>query len=363
MMQRGKCRSPLYHRLLLSLILSISASLLLITITNQHQNSFLSITETNNIADRTVLFIRTAQNCQSRLRYLLESWIPKDLSKQSNIYLITDKILNSTNATIFNLFRNVVETSCPSTHSGYDLCCKTAHEFDAYYSLTKINSNLEWMCRFDDDQYVNVDNLYKYLSQMNSSKPYYIGRTSINKRLTTPKDNRTYIFATYGAGVCYSHTLLKRLRPHVHVNVLPRRCVNRSLSDDVYMGYLIELIVNVTLTPVNDLLHSHLEILDKSFRRYSLNDLARMITFGFAWDRYTLDWLPIIHHLIEFTKQDQYEAADHLWLFLRNYEKEHPQNLTNKYDQSCTSYERLRNKTLLLKNKTTIKKSTKKIIK
>ncbi|CAF0730879.1 unnamed protein product [Adineta steineri] len=447
MMQRGKCRSLLSPRFFLSLILSITASLLFITvIANQHQNPFLFIGGTRDIADRTVLFVRTAQNCQSRLKYLLESWIPKDLSKQSNIYLITDNIPNDTNVTIFNLFRNVVETNCPSTHGEFDLCCKTAHEFDAYYSLTKINSNLEWMCRFDDDQYVNVDNLYKYLSQMNSSKPYYIGRISYGHRLSVPEHNRTYMFATYGAGVCYSHTLLKQLRSHVHVNVLPKNCAKLKRPDDVYMGYLIELIVNVSLTPVNDLLHSHLDVLDGSFRRYSLNDLARMITFGFSsqvdhyelrkrldttvtgknttvydrispffavlpeavlrsyvsvpytdntetydrntasgntakygrawsyfsvydrlrsrlfdleWDRYTLDWLRIIHQLIELTKQDQYEAANRLWLFLRNYEKEHPQNLTNKYDQSCTSYERLRNKTLLLNNETTTQNSNK----
>ncbi|CAF0720001.1 unnamed protein product [Adineta steineri] len=360
MIQRGKCRSLLSPRFFLSLILSISASLLFITvIANQHQNPFLFIGGTNNIADRTVLFVRTAQNCQSRLKYLLESWIPKDLSKQSNIYLITDKILNSTNATIFNSFRNVIETNCPATHGGFDLCCKTAHEFDTYYNLAKTNSNLEWMCRFDDDQYVNVDNLYKYLSQMNSSKPYYLGRVSYGHRLSVPEHNRTYIFATYGGGVCYSQALLKQLRPHVHVDVLPKNCAKLKRPDDVYMGVLIELILNVTLTEENDLLHSHLDVLDGSFRNYTLNDLTRMITFGFSWDRYTLDWLPIIHQLIELTKQDQYEAANRLWLFLRNYEKEHPQNLTDKYDLTCTSYKRLRNKTLLLNNETTTQNSNK----
>ncbi|CAF3863070.1 unnamed protein product [Adineta steineri] len=336
------------------------ASLLFITvIANQHQNPFLFIGGTNNIADRTVLFVRTAQNCQSRLKYLLESWIPKDLSKQSNIYLITDNIPNDSNVTIFNSFRNVVETNCPATHGGFDLCCKTAHEFDTYYNLAKTNSNLEWMCRFDDDQYVNVDNLYKYLSQMNSSKPYYLGRVSYGHRLSVPEHNRTYIFATYGGGVCYSHTLLKQLRPHVHVDVLPKNCAKLKRPDDVYMGVLIELILNVTLTEENDLLHSHLDVLDGSFRNYTLNDLTRMITFGFSWDRYTLDWLPIIHQLIELTKQDQYEAANRLWLFLRNYEKEHPQNLTDKYDLTCTSYKRLRNKTLLLNNETTTQNSNK----
>ena len=80
-----------------------------------------------------------------------------------------------------------------------------------------------------------------------------------------------------------------------------------------------------------------------------------MITFGFAWDRYKLEWLPIIHQLIKLFNQNQIEAANYLWLFLRNYEKEHPENLTDKYDQSCLSYQILRNQSMHLqvkKNKT-----------
>ena len=73
------------------------------------------------------------------------------------------------------------------------------------------------MCRFDDDQYVNLNNLYKYLSKFNASKPYYIGRTSVNRRLKVRDDNRTFAFATYGAGVCFSHTLLKQLRPYTDI--------------------------------------------------------------------------------------------------------------------------------------------------
>ena len=213
------------------------------------------------------------------------------------------------------------------------------------------------MCRFDDDQYVNLDNLYKYLSQINPSKPYYIGRTSINHRLKVKGTNRTYSFATYGAGVCYSHTLLKQLQPHVGTEILPKGCMKRGISDDAYMGYLIEFVLNISLVSLNDLLHSHLEILDKSFRYFSLDDLTRAITFGFSWDRYKLEWLPIIHRLIQLVNQNQYETANYLWIFLRNYEKEHPENLRNKYDDSCISYQQLRMK----KTQIIIQNQTKKV--
>jgi fringe protein len=347
-MQRRTRHYALYFRLIISLILSISVSFSLILITTERQNLYFTFDKKTNIADRVVLFVRTSNNCQLRLNYLLESWISTNIFEQKNLYLITDSITNQTNLTILNLFKNIIQTNCPQTHNRFDLCCKTAHEFNLFYNLNKRNKNLEWMCRFDDDQYVNLKNLYQFLSQFNASKPYYIGRTSINQRLKVSDDNRTYTFATYGAGVCFSHTLLKKLHPYAHIKRLPYGCIKRGISDDAYIGYLIEMILNVSLTSVKDLFHSHLEKLDESFRKFTIDDLSRVITFGFAWDRYKLEWLPIIHQLIQLVNQNQSEIANNFWLFLRNYEKQHPENLINKYDQSCISYQRLRNQSIEL---------------
>ena len=315
-------------------LLSLNAYVLLAVVVNQRGQS--------NIADQVVLFVRTSHNCLSRLNYLLQSWISTSILEQTNFYLITDRIPVNSNRTILNPFRNIVQTKCPPTHDVRDLCCKTAHEFQHFYNLKKIKPDLKWMCRFDDDQYVNIDNLYKYLSAIDSSKSYYIGRTSINRRLKIHNSSRTYSFATYGAGVCFSYTLLEKLRPHVHTNILSHGCIQRGIADDAYIGYVIESILNVSLTSVNDLFHSHMEKLDISFRNFSLDDLSRSITLGFAWDRYKLDWLPIVHRLIQLVNQGQLETANYFWLFLRTYEKEHPENLTDKYDNSCLSYQRLR---------------------
>jgi fringe protein len=345
-MQRRMRRYSLYCWLITSLVFSISVSLLLILMSSGSENFSFGFNRPTNIANRIVLFVRTSQNCQSRLNYLLQSWIQ---TKQSNLYLITDQLTNQSNRTILNSFQNIIQTNCPQTHNRFDLCCKTAHEFNLFYNLTTIKSNIDWMCRFDDDQYVNLDNLYKYLSQINPFKPYYIGRTSINYRLKAKGYNQTYAFATYGAGVCFSQALLKQLRPYVNIQILPNGCIKRGISDDAYIGYLTELVLNIPLLSMNDLFHSHLEILDKSFRYYSLDDLTRAITFGFSWDRYTLEWLPIVHRLIQLVNQGQHEAANYLWLFLRDYEKQHPQNLKNKYDDSCISYQRLRNQSIELR--------------
>lgn len=348
-----QCRHPrtLYFRLLLLLYLSMNGYLLLFLIAKRHGTINLPFYKTNEMTNRVVLFVRTSHNCQSRLKYLLQSWIPTTMHEQSNFYIITDRAPNITNLTVLNSFHNVIQTHCPETHGLTDLCCKTAHEFNLFYRLSRIKSNLEWLCRFDDDHYVNLDNLYKYLSQMNASQPYYIGRTSINGRLGVKDSNRSFSFATYGAGVCFSTALLIKLRPHVNTKTLSSNCTKRKISDDAYIGYLIEYILNVSLTKRNDLFHSHLEKLDDSFRYFSLNDISNSITFGFAWDRYKLEWLPVIHELIRLINLGQNETANHLWLFLRNYEKEHPENLTNKYDESCISYQQLRNHSIALKSK------------
>jgi fringe protein len=324
-------RYALQRRLLLLVLLTISISFLL-TIIKTHS--------TSPIIDQTIILIRTSHYCQSRLNYLQQSWIPTSLSQQSNIYFLTDSLLNYTNKTLLNSFQNIIETNCPQTHDQLDLCCKTAHEFELFTNLSLKNSNLQWLCRFDDDQYVNLNNLYKFLSQIDSSKLHYIGRTSINQHLKISKRNRTYQFATYGAGVCFSRPLLEKLRPYVNKKVFPSGCKKRGISDDGYVGYLNEFILDVPLTSFQDLFHSHLEILNISFRTYSIEYIHNAITFGFAWDRYTLSWLPIIHRLIQLVNEGQKQAAEILWIFLQNYEKEHPENLTNKYDQSCTIYEK-----------------------
>ena len=326
-------RYALHRRLVVVFFISICISLLLTTQTSQ-QNPSLS----KSIIDQTIILIRTSHNCQSRLNYLQQSWIPTDYSQQSNIYFLTDSLLNYTNQTLVKSFRNFIETNCPQTHNQLDLCCKTASEFEFFYNLSSINPNLQWMCRFDDDQYVNLNNLYKFLSKFDPSKPYYIGRTSTDKPSKIPRRIETYRFATYGAGVCFSRALLQKLQPHVNKTIFPYRCQKLGIADDGCIGYFTEFILNISLISVRKLFHSHLENLNYSFRYFNLKYLQNAITLGFAWDRYDLFWLPIIHQLIELTNQGQEKLAEKFWLFLQNYEKTHPENLKNKYDRSCKLY-------------------------
>ncbi len=334
------CRANRYalhrrRRLLLVLLISISISFLLIRLKTQENISFSS-----TIIDQTIILIRTSHYCQLRLDYLRQSWIPTSFSEQSNIYILTDNISKYSNKILLNSFKNIIEANCSETHNRFDLCCKTAHEFELFYNLSQKNSNLRWMCRFDDDQYVNLNNLYTLLSKIDSSKPYYVGRRGKYFRSKIPRQNRTYLFATYGAGVCFSRPLLEKLRPYVNKTIFPYGCINGTVSDDGYVGYFIGLILNISLFSLNDLFHSHLEQLDNSFRLFNIEYLQKSITFGFSWDRYTVSWLPIIHRLLELINKGEKNIANTLWIFLQNYEKQHPENLTNKYDRTCSSYGR-----------------------
>jgi fringe protein len=323
-------RYALHRRRRLLLLISVIILFLFITIKTQ---------PTSTIIDRTIVIIRTSHYCQTRLNYLHQSWIPISLSQQSNIYILTDNLLNYTNKTLLNSFQNLIETDCPQTHKRIDLCCKTAHEFELFTNLSQNNSNLDWMCRFDDDQYVNLNNLYQFLSQIDSSKFFYIGRASTYERSKLSQKKYKYQFATYGAGVCFSRPLLEKLRPYVNKTIFPYHCHKLHLADDACIGYLTEFILNISLTSLNNLFHSHLEELNISFHSFSIEDLQHAITFGFAWDRYPLSWLPIIHQLIELINQGQKNAAKILWIFLQNYEKEHPKE--NKYDRSCSIYDKI----------------------
>ena len=331
---RRRCR----RCLILPIAVTLAALVLFIVFSLTQKNLLVRTQPTASIARRTLIIIRTSHHCQSRLTYLLRSWIPSNLNEQGHVYLLTDKRSKYSNRTILQSFRNVIDTNCSETHDRFDLCCKTAHEFELFKNLSRVHRELEWMCRFDDDQYVNLPNLYELLAEKDASKRHYIGRTSSQHPMTVPERNGTYFFATYGGGVCFSRPLLERMQPYVGKQLLPDDCVARRLSDDVYIGYLTELVLNTRLLTLNKRFHSHLEKLDVSFRTFHLAYLRQAITLGFAWDRYTLNWLPIIHQLLELSRRGESEAADHLWTFLRRYEKEHPEDLRDKHDDSCSSY-------------------------
>ncbi len=225
---------------------------------------------------------------QKRLIYLLQTWI----SLISNdVFFVTDIFLPNISQDHTILTK---ETCGSDAHSMGLLCCKTAHDFLLFQRYIL---NYDWFCHFDDDQYVNVNKLKEYLTTLNSSQPYYIGRTSWSNALKRSKDPfpNPFWFATLGAGVCLSKRTVTLLEPYTRTaSEFADGCIRENYHDDIYLGFILNGYLNISLTKV-DRFHSHLE---KSFyddKQTFLQTFTNEITFGFrSPDRYPY-FLPLFY--------------------------------------------------------------------
>ncbi|CAF0929010.1 unnamed protein product [Adineta steineri] len=117
----------------------------------------------------------------SRLVHLLETWISL---VHEHVYYISDTY--PTNITRTHVI--ATGTTCgPRSHKVRALCCQTIHDFIFY---RRHESQYDWFCHFDDDQYVHTDNLHEYLSKLDSNYPYYIGRNSWNTKFGRKKKKK-----------------------------------------------------------------------------------------------------------------------------------------------------------------------------
>ena len=91
----------------------------------------------------------TAKFHETRLRVLLDTWIPNAIN-QTYVFTDTDDLIRQRNFPV----NYVINTNCSTGHGHKALCCKMASEFDAYFKTDK-----RWFCHVDDDNYVNVPNL------------------------------------------------------------------------------------------------------------------------------------------------------------------------------------------------------------
>ena len=260
---------------------------------------------------RIVYVVRTNFHFyQRRLIYLLQTWISLVVR---DVFFITDRSLPQipANQTI------ITKHTCGSdAHAMGILCCKTAHDFLLFQ---RYSSDYHWFCHFDDDQYVHVQNLQDYLSTFDSSKPYYIGRTSWSETLKRSKEPFPYPFwfATLGAGVCLSKGTIDLLRPYTsNVSLFVDGCIRENYHDDIYLGFLLSAYLNVNLTKT-DRFHSHLEKDFYSDRKTFLQTFPKQITFGFGSPNRFPYFLPLLYP----AQQDPYRIRTlHCFLYPTNEE-------------------------------------------
>lgn len=235
---------------------------------------------------RIMYVVRTISKYYStRLKYLLQTWIPL---VHEHVYFVSDTLLPDINKTHII----TTELTCgPTSHSVRSLCCQTSHDFILY---RRHASDYDWLCHFDDDQYVHVDNLRTYLATLDPSRPYYIGRNSWNttfKRKKNPHPH-DFWFATLGAGVCLSKHTLHLLESYTQTTLqFMNGCVREFYPDDIYLGFLINNHLNISLTK-NFRFHSHLERSLFTNKDSFINTFHEQITFGFGLPRAVIQLFP-----------------------------------------------------------------------
>eukprot|EP00095_Tigriopus_kingsejongensis_P010892 maker-scaffold1216_size55193-snap-gene-0.12 protein:Tk10892 transcript:maker-scaffold1216_size55193-snap-gene-0.12-mRNA-1 annotation:"Fringe glycosyltransferase " len=216
--------------------------------------------------------VKTSQKFhRSRMDIILKTWFH---SAPDQIWFFTDgedaKLSRRANG-------HVINTRCSSSHNRSALCCKMAAEIMAFAATDK-----RWFCHFDDDNYVNIPALVKMLSQHDSSQELYLGRTSIPRpiEVSTIRGHAksvSFWFATGGAGFCLSRPLVNQMIPKVRDNAFVATGEHIRLPDDVTVGYIIEHLLGIPLTPIPHF-HSHLEAL----KLIPANSLREQISFSYS---------------------------------------------------------------------------------
>ncbi len=238
---------------------------------------------------RIMYVIRTSSKFyQNRLIYLLQTWI---LFVHKHVYFVTDQFLPNISHNHLILTKNICGNEI---HKINNLCCKTAHDFILFH---RYKMKYDWFCHFNDDQYVNIKNLGKYLSTLDSKHPYYIGRNSWSNTFKRTKEPfpHEFWFATLGGGVCLSKYLIDLLEPYTrNISQFINGCLNENYYDEIYLGFLISAYLNVTLTK-DFRFHSHLE---KDFyhdKKTFFQIFTKQITFTFRFPHHYPAFLPNLY--------------------------------------------------------------------
>ncbi|XP_060529244.1 fringe glycosyltransferase [Cylas formicarius] len=222
--------------------------------------------------DDVFISVKTTRNYHgSRLPIILKTWFQL-AKKQTWFFTDTEDqdFQQKTNG-------HMINTNCSSSHNRKALCCKMSVEFDTFLSTDK-----KWFCHFDDDNYVNVPRLVRFLGDYNPREDWYLGKPSIQAPLEiVSKDKKSqkvrFWFATGGAGFCLSRALALKMMPVASDGKFISTGEKIRLPDDVTMGYIIEHLLKKPLTVV-DQFHSHLEPM-KFIRRDMIED---QISFSYA---------------------------------------------------------------------------------
>ena len=251
--------------------------------------------------DKVFIAVKTtAKFHNSRLKPVIETWYQ---TAPKSTFFFTDAQDDGLEQFAVSISGQspFVTTSCPPDHSRTALSCKL--EAELAHFLAAVGAGKDWFCHVDDDNYLNTPALLKSLARYPASQPWYLGKVSISKkleildRLQLPeKKSASFWFATGGAGFCLSRALAEKMRPFVENEKFQELANTIRLPDDVTLGYLIEVLLNIPLTQVSSF-HSHLEPLRK------IKDLSSQITFSYSNFEDTLE-----KNVVEFEDENEIDV-------------------------------------------------------
>ncbi|XP_070707796.1 beta-1,3-N-acetylglucosaminyltransferase radical fringe [Pempheris klunzingeri] len=195
---------------------------------------------------------------KSRLELLIQTWVSQ---AKEQTYIFTD---SEDKELRMRTGVNIINTNCSAAHTRQALCCKMSVEYDKF-----IESQKKWFCHVDDDNYVIVPSLLRLLSSYHHSQDVYLGRPSLDHPIEAAERVKSdgsvsvkFWFATGGAGFCISRGLALKMSPWASLGNFISTAEKIRLPDDCTIGYIIEALLEVTLTHTH-LFHSHLENLQK----------------------------------------------------------------------------------------------------
>ncbi|XP_075949085.1 beta-1,3-N-acetylglucosaminyltransferase radical fringe isoform X2 [Anarhichas minor] len=195
---------------------------------------------------------------KSRLELLIQTWVSR---AKEQTYIFTD---GEDKELQMRTRVNLINTNCSAAHTRQALCCKMSVEYDKF-----IESQKKWFCHVDDDNYVILPSLLGLLSSYHHSQDVYLGRPSLDHPIEAAERVKSdgsvsvkFWFATGGAGFCISRGLALKMSPWASLGNFISTAEKIRLPDDCTIGYIIEALLEVTLTHTH-LFHSHLENLQK----------------------------------------------------------------------------------------------------
>jgi hypothetical protein len=223
----------------------------------------------------------TTRYHQHRLSLLLFTWM-KTLPPEQ-LYIVTDRKANDPwirEAKLAGI--HVIKARCPKGHTSESLCCKSGLEYEQFYKALESGKIFRWFCHFDDDEYLNVVNLFKELKKYDSSADYYVGHwltkhgkkpKKIGRFKFFPEAKRTRYFYATGASYCVSSGLMKKVKKYFRGKSFPVTCRKIGLTDDYTVGSVIGGVLGVNLTEVPSMLSQ-----GEDFTHFNITQLRNMVS-------------------------------------------------------------------------------------